>query len=752
MALGIAIGWQVENVNGTPVSGAKIYTYRRATTTALAAYTDSAITVPAANPVIADAAGWFNSYLNPALDYTVVIKSADESITYQTRDYFASTGAGSGGNPYTVVDTLAELVVIEGDDSEDTVLMLGRGAAGDGGSGFFRWVTGDQSANVTTDPGQGIWVAPTSASTGASGAWQRIFDGQTYDSRWFGVKSDNATNDNAAMLATLAASAGNTLVLPAGTTLITLAADDEIWYTTTAANTRIIGQGKDATILKIRAVNDTTAYHTFIRQSHANLVLEDLQILLEHENTIANNGDGTVSGGWVVIDQNADRPVFRRVRMDGGITEQGTTAGGDLAPTFNVFVFDHQGNDARIGQYTEQCDFIRCSRTILENNVSTATITGMRSVDDTYDLFYSNAWEVNQPSGLNIDCALIRPRFGTHNSPDLERYGFWIALAGAQGCLIDSPTFMGRCQIAIHIEENSYDVTIANPKSGPDFECLKFLEVLENDIAGSTSVPERITVINPQITTAAYTGTGNTLGGTDQKGIEAVAEGDASTRPFESFQIIGGYLTGFEYGIYDNVNGGGSSLVVDGTMLDSTDTNYWSNTPSPFVQPVHYAGATTHIYAARGGVATGHRFIECAPIIVAAASHGLGLRNWSVLWRDVTVGNSASTYFDFALVDSTSLLEGTVEASITLSGGTGYGYERRPCTWDGTTSVATAGSIFASGATSEGGSMSTAIAHPSGAGADARSNAFAARAFTSGAAGQRSAASIFFTGTLFNEF
>jgi hypothetical protein len=200
MAVGIAFGWQVENSSGTPVSGAKVYTYRRATTTPQTAYTDSAISVPAANPIIADAAGWFNSYLNPALDYTVVIKSADDSITYQTRDYFASTGSGSGGNAYTVVDTLAELRLIEGDDSEDTALMLGRGAAGDGGAGQFRWVTGDQSANVTADTASGIWVAPTSAPTGASGAWQRIVEGD-YFVDWFGTSADWGAAATAAIAA-----------------------------------------------------------------------------------------------------------------------------------------------------------------------------------------------------------------------------------------------------------------------------------------------------------------------------------------------------------------------------------------------------------------------------------------------------------------------------------------------------------------------------------------------------------------------
>lgn len=200
MAQGIPFGWQVESVNGTPVSGAKVYTYLRATTTPQTAYSDSGITVPAANPIVADSAGWFNAYRNPALDYTVVIKSADDSITYQSRDYYATTSTGSTtGNPYTVVDTLAELQALEGDDSEDTVVMLGRTAAGDGAHGTFRWVTGDQSANVTLDPGKGIWVAPTTDATGASGAWRRLFDG-VVDAAFYGFSTSASAADNTTAL------------------------------------------------------------------------------------------------------------------------------------------------------------------------------------------------------------------------------------------------------------------------------------------------------------------------------------------------------------------------------------------------------------------------------------------------------------------------------------------------------------------------------------------------------------------------
>ncbi|MEZ5709706.1 MAG: hypothetical protein R3E02_10005 [Blastomonas sp.] len=57
-----------------------------------------------------------------------------------------------------------------------------------GRAGLFEFVTGDKSAEVTSDPDKGIWVAPGSDLTGASGAWRRVVAGRTYFASWWGVE------------------------------------------------------------------------------------------------------------------------------------------------------------------------------------------------------------------------------------------------------------------------------------------------------------------------------------------------------------------------------------------------------------------------------------------------------------------------------------------------------------------------------------------------------------------------------------
>jgi hypothetical protein len=86
--------------------------------------------------------------------------------------------------------------------------------------GFFRWTTGNQSGNVTADFKQGIWVAPATADTGASGAWQRLVDG-SIRADWFIEPGD--ADDTAGIQAALnyaAAGEGVGSVFQRGTTVI----------------------------------------------------------------------------------------------------------------------------------------------------------------------------------------------------------------------------------------------------------------------------------------------------------------------------------------------------------------------------------------------------------------------------------------------------------------------------------------------------------------------------------------------------
>ena len=103
----------------------------------------------------------------------------DDILARVTITSLASVDDGAGvdlvGRAFKYVDTIDDLRTLTPTDAP--VYVQGRTVPGDGGRGIFVWSTADLSAEVTADTLQGIYVAPTSDPTGASGAWVRQLDG-----------------------------------------------------------------------------------------------------------------------------------------------------------------------------------------------------------------------------------------------------------------------------------------------------------------------------------------------------------------------------------------------------------------------------------------------------------------------------------------------------------------------------------------------------------------------------------------------
>lgn len=154
----------------------------------------------------------------------------------QTRDL-----ASSGQAPAVTVTSLAALKALSSRPA--SVVTQYRTTAGDGGGGMWVWRSGDQSANITADPQSGVWAAPLSATSGASGAWQRQYTGDL-NAKWFGAVGDGVTDDTTALRAghDYAADNGGTLFIPAGTY--------EVDYINVKSGTSVRGAGIDKTTLK----------------------------------------------------------------------------------------------------------------------------------------------------------------------------------------------------------------------------------------------------------------------------------------------------------------------------------------------------------------------------------------------------------------------------------------------------------------------------------------------------------------------
>jgi hypothetical protein len=68
-------GWQQDDANGNPVSGAQLYTYEPGTTTPKPTYSDAALTILNTNPVVADSGGVFGPVFAETGQYRLVMET-----------------------------------------------------------------------------------------------------------------------------------------------------------------------------------------------------------------------------------------------------------------------------------------------------------------------------------------------------------------------------------------------------------------------------------------------------------------------------------------------------------------------------------------------------------------------------------------------------------------------------------------------------------------------------------------------------
>lgn len=80
MILAPVIRQRFFDANGNPLAGGKLYTYVAGTTTPQATYTDYAGATPNANPVILDANGECDMWLDPALAYKIKLTDSSDVV------------------------------------------------------------------------------------------------------------------------------------------------------------------------------------------------------------------------------------------------------------------------------------------------------------------------------------------------------------------------------------------------------------------------------------------------------------------------------------------------------------------------------------------------------------------------------------------------------------------------------------------------------------------------------------------------
>ena len=190
------------NATNKPLVGGKLYTYLAETTTPATTYSNDTGT-PNTNPIILDANGECNLYLDDDKVYRLILKDAND-VTYFDKDRVSSIGGGD----YKVLtfNTIADLRLKIGSEKEPTAQTSGYYAAGDGGGNSFYW-DGTSSA---VDNG-GTIIKPTFVS--GAGRWIAANKDIIY-AKQFGAKGDGSTDDTSAIVAAINEPAGSVIFHP----------------------------------------------------------------------------------------------------------------------------------------------------------------------------------------------------------------------------------------------------------------------------------------------------------------------------------------------------------------------------------------------------------------------------------------------------------------------------------------------------------------------------------------------------------
>lgn len=150
--------WQEFDSNGDPLSGGKLSFYSSGTLVAKNTYSNAALTVANANPVVADSAGRFGNIFLEAGTYRVILKDSND-VTIWDRDPVEGAGGGEGTvdektAAYTVaVDDDTKTIAVDATAGAVTITLLAAATATDGFQITIKKT--DSSANAVTVDGNG---------------------------------------------------------------------------------------------------------------------------------------------------------------------------------------------------------------------------------------------------------------------------------------------------------------------------------------------------------------------------------------------------------------------------------------------------------------------------------------------------------------------------------------------------------------------------------------------------------------------
>lgn len=184
------------NSDGAPEAGAHAYLYLSGTNTPALFYEDAGLTVSLGSRIEANSAGRFEPmpYQDETIPFRLIIQDNEGVVLDDIDPFYFGFQVGVAGpqGPAGDVAKVADRTALAAVTAPSTGYV--RHLNETGRAGIFVFDSSNLATQVAADVAQGIYVPPSTDTTGASGAWVRKFDGPLWVN-WFGlVEGDNSAN------------------------------------------------------------------------------------------------------------------------------------------------------------------------------------------------------------------------------------------------------------------------------------------------------------------------------------------------------------------------------------------------------------------------------------------------------------------------------------------------------------------------------------------------------------------------------
>jgi hypothetical protein len=439
-----------------------------------------------------------------------------------------------------------------------------------------------------------------------------------------GVVCDGTTNTRAALVAALAASAGKTLQLPAGTCVLDTNADVSL---APPANSRIAGIG-EGTVL---AFNNATGIRYAFIINQPNVTIANLKVTVTAPVAAPTVNLFSMRGG-------AENFLLDNIGIDGTVASNG--AGGVTHSVFVIKPIGTAGND--VTGITVKGGFYRnCSRMWTRDSVpgNTAAIKQLHFLNSRYENFYRSIIATNSPFTPIEDVVVSGNRFsgllaaGTGGGNDN-----FVSVGSSRRVRVLQNYIYGPGN-GIHAEEAAADVVITGNNVTVTAAGNYGIRTLDNNIGGAGSVTPRNVVISNNIVIGPGKGVSTVYG--------IVFTNDASGAPPVNAGLIeGNIVEGFARGIFSTDELEAEGSIIRNNILHDNAIGLWARKPMLQSEGNLLYANDIDISSSNGGVWGVQAFLALP--IVTSTGGKVGLSGWDLTLHDIVLPESAATTIGLA--------------------------------------------------------------------------------------------------------